>query len=115
MDKVPKYRYSVAQMVQKYSPEQKDIPVAISEFNTLTGAVPPVINLTGGLFTAEVLGEYIKPDFPAACFWDWKNEFDPKLKGDFGMLSTKDPSVPTIPSGQLITPSPFMPVPSEAR
>lgn len=94
MGKAPKYRDSIAQMVQEYSPGEKDIPVAISEYNTLTGATPPLIHLVGGLFTTEVLGEYIKADYPAACFWDWKNGFDPKLKGDFGMLSSGDPAVP---------------------
>lgn len=87
-------RRSVAEMVGKYSPEQKDIPVAFSEFNLLNATSPPVIDLVSGLYAAEALGEFVKTGYPAACFWDWKNAFDPKLRGDFGMLSTADPSVP---------------------
>ena len=94
IDEAQSDRFSVNQMVDKYSPQEKNLPVAISEFNTLNATSPPGIHLIGGLYTAAILGEFIKAGDTSACFWDWKNSFDPKLKGDFGMLSTGDPAVP---------------------
>ncbi len=69
---------------RQYSPAEKGVPTALTEFNLMNGNGPQDIELISGLFDSEVLGEMIKAGYVGSNFWDWKNGLDKKLGGEHG-------------------------------
>jgi len=92
--KVAKCKADIDAMVQKYAHRTSPLPVMLTEFNVINASAPQTIQLSSGLFAAEVLGEAIKAGYLGANLWDWKNGLDPKLGGDHGMLAAADSAVP---------------------
>jgi len=92
LKKVPDGKAAMDGMAAKYGAPA--LPVALTEFNILNASAPPCVQLVNGLFTAAVLGESLKAGFVAADYWDWKNGWDEKMKGDNALLSNRDPAVP---------------------
>ncbi|HVM32475.1 MAG TPA: hypothetical protein VMU88_05025 [bacterium] len=92
LHKLADAKAALDQMIDRYAPSEKGIPVALTEFNLVNATPPETTELLNGVFTAEVLGESLKAGYAAADFWDWKNGLDKKLGGDHAMLASGDPS-----------------------
>ena len=85
---------STGQIVEKYAPSEKGIPIGLTEYNIVNAAPHQTLELINGLFTTEVLGEGVKTGYVASNYWDWRNGIDSKLGGDMAMLASGDKSVP---------------------
>ncbi|HUO58647.1 MAG TPA: hypothetical protein VMV05_10780 [bacterium] len=94
LHKVSEAKVAVDQMVEKYAPSEKGIPVVLTEFNLLNASSEPTIQLVNGLYMAEVIGDAAKSGYVCSNYWDWKNGLDAKLHGDHAMLASNDNSIP---------------------
>jgi hypothetical protein len=92
--KIGKAKSNIDDMVKKYTRRTSPLPIMMTEFHVANASPPQTIQLIGGLFVTEALGEMIKAGYLGANIWDWKNGLDATLGGDHGMLAEKDSSVP---------------------
>jgi len=92
--KIGRAKANIDAMVRKYTKRASLLPVMMTEFHVANASPPQTIQLIGGLFVTEALGEMIKTGYLGSNIWDWKNGLDGKLGGDHGMLANDDGAVP---------------------